>query len=128
MPADTVQAIINRYTMQLCPRATPAAAQKEASAKFCKSTRVTSSSSFPKGKRPSRSVSRAPNQEKPIKIGSVVMVPHGIDSTGKLGVKKKPEKSELETYRQYDLLVSADGNNDLEFNISWSMVDIDSWF
>ncbi|KAF8550596.1 hypothetical protein OG21DRAFT_1525020 [Imleria badia] len=126
MPVDTVQAIINCYTMQLCPRATPAAAQKEASTEFRKS--ITSSSSFPKGKRTSRSISRAPNQEKPIKIGSVVMVPHGIDSTGKLREKKKPKKSELEIYHQYDFLISADGNKDLEFNISWSMVNIDSWF
>jgi hypothetical protein len=45
-----------------------------------------------------------------------------------LRIKKKPTRSELETYRQVGLMVGTDGENDLEFNIGWSMVDIDQWF
>lgn len=48
--------------------------------------------------------------------------------TGNLQIKKKPEKSELETYCWVGLMVAADGENNLKFNISWSMVDIDLWF
>ena len=57
-----------------------------------------------------------------------MMIPFGLNPTGSLRSKKKPGKSELETYRQYGLVVDADGEKDLEFNTSWSVVDIDMWF
>ncbi|KAI9570857.1 hypothetical protein HD554DRAFT_2079525 [Boletus coccyginus] len=46
---------------------------------------------------------------------------------GRLSICKVPRKSVLEEYRQHGLLVSDDGEQDIEFLISWSMNDIDSW-
>ncbi|KAG6374552.1 hypothetical protein JVT61DRAFT_3897 [Boletus reticuloceps] len=123
---NTVQAIINRYAggtgMQLHSRAA-VTTKSEAFSGFWKKT----SSSFPKSRKvgcQTRSTSHPPHQEKQIKIGTLLMVPHGLNES----VSKKPTKSELESYRQVGLMVGADGEDDLEFNISWSMVDIDLWF
>ncbi|KAN0093292.1 hypothetical protein V8E55_004076, partial [Tylopilus felleus] len=92
----------------------------------------TKNSVFPKSKtghRASRSTSHPPGQDsKLVKVGTVMMIPFGLNPTGSLRSKKKPGKSELETYHQYGLVVDADGEKDLEFNTSWSVVDIDMWF
>ncbi|KIK79318.1 hypothetical protein PAXRUDRAFT_28442 [Paxillus rubicundulus Ve08.2h10] len=139
MADNMVRAIIDRYTgnggMQLRPRAkvTPGAAKKEAFSGFRENTAA--SSSLPKSRNincQTRSASRPLHQEKLIKIGTLTIATHGLtESTGKTGnlrMKKKPARSELETYLRVGLIVGADGEKDLEFNISWSMVDIDMRF
>ncbi|KAH0828759.1 hypothetical protein J3R83DRAFT_3184 [Lanmaoa asiatica] len=65
-----------------------------------------------------------------VKVGAVVMLPHGLTkpNSNTLQVQQKPEKSQLESYRRHDLMVDIDGTNNLEFNKSWSMVNIDMWF
>ncbi|KAN0082915.1 hypothetical protein V8E55_008710 [Tylopilus felleus] len=136
---NTVQAIIERYAsagntgMQLRPRVNlkvavpgPIAAKREAFTGFHKNMAASSAGKvhIPDiSKNVShQNVSRPSPQEKPIKIGTLMMVPHGFT------VAKKPGGSELETYHQVGLMVDSDGGNDLEFYTSWSMVNIDTWF
>ncbi|KAG6380631.1 hypothetical protein JVT61DRAFT_4997 [Boletus reticuloceps] len=73
--------------------------------------------------------SRGLSQERAIKIGRLMMTPHGLTAVraGRLSICKVPRKSEFEEYRQHGLLVSEDGEQDIEFLVSWSMNDIDSW-
>ncbi|KAF8547299.1 hypothetical protein OG21DRAFT_1490344 [Imleria badia] len=40
---------------------------------------------------------------------------------------KKPGKAELEEFRQYGMLVSEDGEQSVEFLVSWTAKDINLW-
>ena len=46
---------------------------------------------------------------------------------GELTDCKKPGKAELEEFRQYGMLVSEDDKQPIEFLVSWTAEDIDSW-
>ncbi|KIK76856.1 hypothetical protein PAXRUDRAFT_28901 [Paxillus rubicundulus Ve08.2h10] len=60
------------YLSHLASKVTPGATKKEAFSGFCKNTTAAASSLFPK------SVSHPLHQEKLIKIGMLMMVPHGL--------------------------------------------------
>ncbi|KAH0827526.1 hypothetical protein J3R83DRAFT_4239 [Lanmaoa asiatica] len=136
--SNTVQAIINRYatqvpsgsSMQLRPRATPTPTitRSEASSGFRKKVPPVSSKSKNIG-RQIRGASRTPPNQM-VKVGAVVMLPHGLTKPNgnTLRVQRKPEKPQLESYRRHGLMVDIDGTNDLEFDKSWSMVNVDIWF
>ncbi|KAH0835633.1 hypothetical protein J3R83DRAFT_9382 [Lanmaoa asiatica] len=117
-------------SMQLCPQATPTptVARSEASSGFRKKVPPVSSKSKNVG-RQIRGASRTPPNQM-VKVGAVVMLPHGLTKPNgnTLRVQRKPEKPQLESYRRHSLMVDIDGTNDLEFDKSWSMVNVDMWF
>ncbi|KAH0826074.1 hypothetical protein J3R83DRAFT_5814 [Lanmaoa asiatica] len=117
-------------SMQLRPRATPmpTVARSEASSGFRKKVPPVFSKSKNVG-RQIRGASRTPPNQM-VKVGAVVMLPHGLTKLNgnTLRVQRKPEKPQLESYHRHSLMVDIDGTNDLEFNKSWSMVNVDMWF
>ncbi|KIJ63931.1 hypothetical protein HYDPIDRAFT_40602 [Hydnomerulius pinastri MD-312] len=145
--ALTVHSILNQYSQvqRLQPKTTTQTAHEEAAAGFRKRedgtaesgsarrmiTRFSSKSAGAAkltmaGPGLPRGIGTA-KQEKAVKIGSLLMIPDGLDEDGTLIGDRKPSKSTLEHFVQYGLLVREDEGKDLEFLVSWNMDAIDIW-